>query len=334
MAKGIKEMQRFFADQNLTDETFRAFVLFMFGRRKLLFLDRILADSAPEAQALRRQRQREGHIKALWRRLRTDMRTRYHAAKHRARKRMDDPDYQNDPEFIYYDTLAKVLGKGLDRIDNAYAKAKAPDGDTVIMTPTQWGASKGLPNNGLMWADWIKPEAKEMMSYLADDTMVGKSPKARPPRPFHVNPPDFLKAQRQRLYDLIELQLDNAETRLRTLEKKLGDKPSLSRETAQDREDTHRFLTVQAEVIVMRKCRDALDNWPRTRPLPVDPLHLIGTRLVTVTNAVANVEPEKASEMSLAAYRAAVDEVIKEAMQRGTDGRKVRLAHARSTEQE
>lgn len=214
-----------------------------------------------------------------WRDMRLDVKKKRYNAEQGAREKPD--------EAHYFSLLAKTCEKLEAILASAEAEAQAhPAG---VQTPVQVGASLGLPNSGLNWPDWVPEKVKARVLEEAGKVAMRRPRGSRLPRPFFISERDSAEARKRALSVALEQQREGAHERMRLL---------IEAHPNPDVNKKRQITAVCAEIAACDSALNKLPTWPRTRPVPVHPLDLIGARMPTILERVeriAFVDLEKAS---------------------------------------
>lgn len=238
----------------------------VFGRKAITRIER---DEEARSEGARSRRLTEEHRRRalkLWREMRQEVRKKRDNALQAAATRPTEADYHT--------SFAALC----DRVHTILSKAEAeeqkrPADEGPMRTPLQVGAARGLPNSGLHWPDWVPPHIKKAFEAEAERIGAMRPNKARPPRPFYVSARDAAQARLRSLEVALEAQQDAAEARFDAL---------LDKHPEPDPGVKRQMVMVAAEMVACRRALGSIRSWPRTRPVPVNPLDAAGVRMTTL----------------------------------------------------
>ena len=170
-------------------------------------------------------------------------------------------------EQEFYRAALAMMEKTRDRIEGARAKANhAPEGAEVPIapTPSQVAFAMKLPNNGLHWVDWVPQRVRQALQVEEDRIHSLRTDTSRKPNIFGVD----RKAR--------DVTLIKNHTAAITADR---DSTRVMVETLMNADGALERVRIAKLKIHIRLCDAALralKKWPLNRPVPPNPLHILG----------------------------------------------------------
>jgi len=197
------------------------------------------------------------------------------------------------PETLYFwDSVTPLYEKTLARIEGAQLR-------NLEKTPGQVAEALNLPNAGIYWVDWVPPDIKKAFTLAAEKCYADRP--VRSPALFTVPEAERTRARRESH----ALLLASAEAfAKRSLEAAISDASRTPRE----------LLRMLVDARAANMARHALPHWPRTRPIPLDPLNCGGLSEKHIKDAMLAVSMPADADFEY--VKTLVGTVIKEAQQR------------------
>lgn len=270
MIKTYADIQEYLIAQGLDHEKARSTLEFAFGPRVLARLEAAEDERQSPAALKKREDRKERETLRQWRRMIADVRKKRLNALAAAKRQPHEAEY--------HELVASVC----ERVQTVLSQAEIKAMERVPpATPVQVGAERRLPNSGLHWPDWVPPHIKERVEARAAYVGLRRGAKARPPRPFHVSSKDDT-TERKRTLEIAALhQRDAASLKREELVRAVdGD---ITRMNGNVR---RQYVFLGAEIDACARALRSLPVWPRTRPVPVNHMDLVGTRMSAIADAV------------------------------------------------
>ena len=222
------------------------------------------------------EKARRKRVHRLWQQLRSDINLKRLHTEEALKSRPA-------AEHEYFDALRTVLEKVDARIAKHHKQATMGDKPT-FETPTQVGHRLALPNSGLNWPDWVPPQIKDAINVLAEEVHAMRPHKAKPPTPF--NPPKRSADEQRKT--ILRASLENQITASEMLIDAI-----CPTGMPVELRDKRRLLALTAEIVAARQALQLLVTWPRTRPVPVSPMHVLGMTTERIQTEIGFIPNEQ-----------------------------------------
>lgn len=250
-----------------------------FGSKAISRIERYEAEHSPEAKKQSTAENQRRRALKLWREMRQEVRKKRDNALLAAAARPHEADYHT--------SYAKLC----DKVHVLLSRAETEEQKGEMRTPIQVGAARGLPNNGVHWPDWVPEHIKAHFEAEALRIGAARPNKARPPRPFYVPARDDAEARKRSLKVALEMQHATAKERRKVL---------MEQHPEPDANIKRQLVFIMAEERACNRALSRLDSWPRTRPVPVNPMDLASIRMPTLEETCNGQPSALLEQLSLA----------------------------------